>query len=93
MPEMNAPWLAVSHIVCDADSIEVCKVPVWREGRADAARLIAAAPELLAVLETLLPEARGAMEDANEHGWSYNIDELTRPAYDAINKARGYVNA
>ena len=48
------PWEAIGSIVCDADSIEVCKLPVWREGRADAARLIAAAPDLLEAAEAAL---------------------------------------
>jgi len=81
MPEMNAPWQAVSHIVCDADSIEVCKVPVWREGRADAARLIAAAPELLEALEALV-------DAPFLSGHDVYVREV-QAAEAAINKARG----
>ena len=51
---MNTPWQAVGSFVCDADSIEVCEVKLWHDNPGEIAKLIAAAPELLAALEALV---------------------------------------
>lgn len=51
---MNTPWQAVGSFVCDADSIEVCEVKLWHDKPGEIAKLIAAAPDLLAALEALV---------------------------------------
>ena len=77
-----------------------CALPIAKVTRADMteygggsgdadARLIAAAPDLLAALQELVPLTVAAMSDANDDGASYDADMGLFAARAAITKATG----
>ena len=70
-------WACADHTVRDAHSYEVCMLSHHHHDNINTARLIAAAPDLLAALEAVL---------------AYEEDEVSGPwpqAVAAIKKARG----
>lgn len=90
----SAPWTARKKVnggfMIEKDGIEtICSVPGYGCGPANAA-LIAAAPELLAALQGLLPEVDSEIDQRKYGGncedWA-QLEALSNAAHAAIAKA------
>jgi len=82
------PWEACGNVIRDADSIEVCTVALWQKEPAKVARLLAAAPDVLEALETLVAAAVG-MPNSSDNLCQATLDLAVEDARAAIAKARG----